>query len=290
MSDPTATADALAALAATTGLSTSREALALLDELAAQQRDGAVLPLKVATSAMKIAASPGLALEDQLAVYTAMEGLYGTGSQYGTIAADRASALRARRYAAGRRDELAAFGAGLAAESSRSTLVALARRRRDAGDAEQHLLVLRRVLELDRDCDALVELAAALRRGGDLKESGALLEEALSGESSDDERRRALTAQMAWQRAMGSAGHLRKAERTGRDLHRSSPDDVLVLRAYGAVEIDLGHLAEAETLLNRAAELAPAGKADRRELRRLSARYRDAGDYKAADRVADALS
>lgn len=285
------TTDAFTALAADKGLSSSRDAVALLADFAGQQREGATIPPKVATLSMRIAAAPGLGLEDQLAVYGAMEDLFGKGSQYGKVAADRASALRARRYVANRADEQATFAVTLAGVDDAKALQALARQRRDAGDAEQQILVLRRVLELDRTGDALVALATTLLDGGEMKESGVLLEEALAGAVSIDAdgRRRAQIAQMAWQRAAGSTVPLRKAQRTGKALLAAHPDDVAVLRAYAAVQIDLGELPEAEAMLAHAGELTPPTKADGRELRRLSARYRDAGDETSADRVVHTL-
>jgi tetratricopeptide (TPR) repeat protein len=258
------------------------------------QRDGYTLPPWLATLAFKLATNAYLDLPARLAIYRAISEVWRDDADYKGLAEKRIEEIEVRNareeHSRLHREEIDRFAEMLASATDTAELRTIAKAAREEQQHERYLLVLNRLLELDRSTASLVALGAAFRRDGDFDRAQPLLEEALEREPSTQANRPGYTAMMALKRTRGGVTSLREAKKIGEDLLAGDSEDPYALNALGGVEADLGNLPRAEELLRAASERAPHKTTARTELRRLRRRYVDAGDFTGAARIDQVLA
>lgn len=204
---------------------------------------------------------------------------------------DLEDAGREAQRRAERTEALRRFEADIAQTTDLQELMRVAEAEAERGETERQLAALTRRVEVERSPQTLVSLGAALRRAERLDAAARTLDESLALDPSKHANRATWIAKVALLRTHATPQSLRQARTLGRELLDLAPKDPYVLSALGGVESDLGHLSEAERLLEAGKAVArhKRGPADV-ELRKLRRAYEAKGDRGAAARVARALT
>ncbi len=204
---------------------------------------------------------------------------------------DLENAAGAKQRRAERTEALARFEADIAQTSDLEELMRVAEAEAQNDETERQLAALTRRVEVERSPHTLVSLGAALRRAGRIDAAARTLDESLGLDPSKQANRATWIAKVALLRTHATPQSLGQARALGRELLELAPKDPYLLSALGGVESDLGHLSEAQRLLEAGQAVArhKRGPADV-ELRKLQRAYQARGDLSAAARVARALT
>lgn len=232
---------------------------------------------------------------ERIRLYAAFAATWSLETVFGRVFDDRRedleNAARAAQRRAERTEALRRFEADMAQATDLQELMRVAEAETQGGETDRQLAALTRRVEVERSPQTLVSLGAALRRAGRVDAAARALDESLGLDPSKQANRATWIAKVALLRADATRSRSRQARALGRELLELAPNDPYVLSALGGVESDLGHLSEAERLLEAGKAVArhKRGPADV-ELRKLGRAYEAKGDRDAAARVARALT